>query len=99
MRLVGTAGTYEVHGLDGQEAALRAGGSPRDPGWGETPAERWGVLAGREGRRPVPTERGDYPAFYAGVARALREGAPMPVDPEGAVAVLDVIDAARRLAG
>jgi predicted dehydrogenase len=99
MRLVGTDGTYVVHGLDGQEAALRAGGSPRDPGWGETPEELWGVLVGREGRRPVPTERGDYPAFYAGVARALREGGPMPVDPDDAVAVLEVIDAARRPAG
>jgi scyllo-inositol 2-dehydrogenase (NADP+) len=46
----------------------------------------------------VPTAAGDYPAFYAGVARALRDGAPPPVDPNDAVACLGVIDAARRSA-
>ena len=35
-------------------------------------------------------------AFYAGMARALREGAPPPVDPDEAAAVLEVIEEARR---
>ena len=46
----------------------------------------------------VPTVRGDYPAFYASVARALRDGGPMPVDPEDAVAGLRIIEAAQRSA-
>jgi hypothetical protein len=47
----------------------------------------------------VPTEAGDYPAFYAGMALTLRDGAPPPVAPEEAVAVLEVIEEARRAAG
>jgi predicted dehydrogenase len=42
----------------------------------------------------VRTEPGSYPQFYAGVVAALRGGA-APVDPTDAVAVLDVIEAAR----
>ena len=43
----------------------------------------------------MPTEPGDYPAFYAGVVGCLRDGAPPPVDPADSVAVLEVIEAAR----
>ncbi len=50
------------------------------------------------GSEPVASERGDWPAFYAGLERSLREGAPPPVDPWDAVAGLEVIDAARRSA-
>jgi len=95
MRLVGLGGTYEVHGLDGQEDALRDGRRPGDPGVGEEPEDAWGVLCDGGPARPVPSERGDYPAFYRGVARALRGGSAPPVDPAGAALVLDVIDAAR----
>ncbi|MDT8437214.1 MAG: hypothetical protein RRA92_10725, partial [Gemmatimonadota bacterium] len=47
---------------------------------------------------PVPTEPGNWPAFYAGVERSLRDGAAPPVDPADAVASLEVIEAARRSA-
>jgi hypothetical protein len=47
---------------------------------------------------PVPSEPGDWPAFYHGVERWLREGGDPPVDPHDAVGVLDVIDAARNAA-
>jgi scyllo-inositol 2-dehydrogenase (NADP+) len=43
----------------------------------------------------VALERGDYAAFYAGVVRWLRDGAPPPVAPEDAVAGLRVLEAAR----
>ncbi len=94
-RAVGLDGTYESHGLDGQEAALAAGVRPGGPGWGRAPEESWGRLWDGTGSRAVPTEPGDYPAFYAGVVRCLRDGAPPPVDPRDAVAVLEVIEAAR----
>ena len=96
MVLTGTAATYEKHGLDGQEDALRAGGRPGTPGWGSEPREAWGRLHDAQGAHEVPTERGAYTAYYAGVARALRTGAPPPVDPADAVRVLRVIEAARR---
>ena len=68
-RAVGLEGTYESYGLDGQEAALAAGVRPGAPEWGRAPEESWGRLWDGEGSRAVPTEPGDYPAFYAGVAR------------------------------
>lgn len=99
MRLVGTAGTYESDGLDGQEDALRAGARPDAADWGRESPERWGRFSDGGEVRTVPTEPGDYPAFYAGVARALRDGGSPPVDPADAVRVLGVIDAARDSAG
>ena len=95
MRLTGLAGEWEVHGLDPQEGALRAGARPGDPGFGEVPEVAWGVISDGAAPRPVPSARGDWPAFYAGVAGALRDGGPPPVDPRDAVRVLDVIDRIR----
>jgi predicted dehydrogenase len=51
-------------------------------------------VAGDE-QRQVPTEPGSYGSFYAGVAASLRDGAPPPVDPRDAVAVLEILDEAR----
>jgi predicted dehydrogenase len=98
LRVLGSRAAYVKHGLDVQEEALRRGERPDRPGWGEEPPERWGSLGAADDVRPVPTVRGEYPAFYAGVARALREGGPMPVDPEDALAGLRIIEAARHSA-
>jgi predicted dehydrogenase len=94
-RLLGLAGAFEKHGLDLQEAQLSAGVDLDDPGYGLEPPERWGVLArGETDRRPVETERGDYPRFYRGVAEAVRDGAPAPVSAADAVATLELLEAA-----
>ena len=95
LRVLGSRAAYVKHGLDVQEEALRRGERPNQPGWGEEPPARWGSLGAGDDVRPVPTVRGEYPAFYAGVARALRDGGPMPVDPRDAVAGLRIIEAAR----
>lgn len=92
-RVLGSKAGYVKHGLDGQEAALRDGRTPDEPGWGAEPEERWGTLGAGEEVRRVRTVPGDYPAFYAGVVEALRGAAP-PVDPTGAVQVLEVIERA-----
>jgi predicted dehydrogenase len=42
--------------------------------------------------------RGAYDAFYSGVVRWVRDGAPPPVDPADSLAGLRVLDAARRAA-
>ncbi|HEU4735344.1 MAG TPA: Gfo/Idh/MocA family oxidoreductase [Kofleriaceae bacterium] len=100
-RVLGERAAFTKHGLDGQEPALAAGGSPGwpggpgGPGWGDEPAERWGLLGEDGALQPVRTEAGCYQRFYEGVVAALRAGAPAPVDPGDAVAVLDVIEAAR----
>ena len=95
-RVLGTRATWTKHGVEVQEARLRAGGSPRDPGYGEEPSERWGVLDDGERSVVTPTVAGDYSAFYAGVERAIREGTKPPVDPADALAGLEIIEAARR---
>ncbi len=94
-RVLGDRAAYVKHGLDVQEEALRSGLSPTEPGFGEEPPERWGQLVTGEKSRAVPTETGSYGSFYAGVAASLRDGAPPPVDPRDAVAVLQLLDEAR----
>jgi len=99
LRVLGTKAAFVVPGLDGQEDALRAGTRPdqvRD--WGSEPRSRWGQLMHGEEGTPVPSERGDWPRFYALLVSALRDGGPPPVDPRDAAATLRVIEAARRSA-
>jgi scyllo-inositol 2-dehydrogenase (NADP+) len=99
LRVLGERAAYVKYGLDRQEDALRAGGRPQGPGWGEEPPERWGVLGTEERADPVRTEPGAYQRFYQGLVAALRGDGPPPVDPADAVAALAVLDAARRSAG
>jgi predicted dehydrogenase len=93
-RVLGLRGGYEKHGLDGQEDALKEGMRPGDPAWGREPPERWGRVSNGEKVTPVETEPGAWPAFYQGVAEALRRGGPPPVHPADSVAVLEVIESA-----
>lgn len=95
--LHGTFGSFVKNGLDPQEAQLRGGMLPGDPNFGQGGTEGQLILAdGSETR--VPTERGDYPAFYEGIAAAILDGAAVPVRPEDACLGLVIIDLARRAA-
>ncbi len=94
-RVLGEGAAYTKHGLDVQEDALRAGRSPTEPGWGEEPREHWGMLGLDGDLREVPTAPGSYGAFYEAVAASLHGDALPPVDPGDAVAVLEVLEAAR----
>jgi predicted dehydrogenase len=92
MRVLGSRAAYlKVQG-DVQEAALRAGQRPDKPSWGEEPREHWGLLGVGDAAVPVRSEPGAYQQFYAGVVAALRNGAPPPVDPQDAVAGLEIIE-------
>jgi predicted dehydrogenase len=93
-RVLGSRAAYVKPGLDGQEAALRDGGDPSDPGWGREPPEAWGRLQQGDEGRPVETEPGAYPRFYALLRDALIDGTPLPVDPADAVAGLELLEAA-----
>ena len=93
----GTAGSFAKYGLDPQEAQLKGGMDPRAPEFALDPNNGTITLGdGRHGK--VPSERGNYRAFYAGVADAILDGAPVPVDPRDARAGLVLIDLARRAA-
>ena len=98
MRVLGDRAGYTKYGLDGQEAALHAGQRPGDDGWGEDPPAQWGTVGTEGDLREIRTEPGRYEAFYAGLVAALQEGAPLPVDPAESVAVLEILEAARRSA-
>jgi predicted dehydrogenase len=95
-RVLGDAAAYVKRGLDSQEAALRAGARP-EPGrpWGIEDHTTWGRLVAGERAEQVPTDPGDYPAFYAAVAAWVAGAAEPPVDPADAVATAEVLDAAR----
>ncbi|MDX6741236.1 Gfo/Idh/MocA family oxidoreductase [Actinocorallia sp. A-T 12471] len=97
-RVLGSEASYVIHGMDGQEAALRAGRTPREPGWGQMPPETYGLLGVPGRARPVRTDAGAYQDFYKGVAATLQNGAPPPVPMADAIAGLEVIEAALRSA-
>jgi scyllo-inositol 2-dehydrogenase (NADP+) len=97
-RVSGSVASLVKWGFDVQEAALKAGVKPGGGAWGQEPPERWGMLGTETASAPVPTQAGDYPAFYAGVAAAIRDGAPPPVHVHEAIAMLNVIEAAQRAA-
>ncbi|MEU6194930.1 Gfo/Idh/MocA family oxidoreductase [Streptomyces sp. NPDC047061] len=103
-RVLGSKAGYVKYGLDPQEDALRTGERPgATDAWGLEPESLYGRIGAGEspvtgGGRVVPTLPGDYPAYYAAVAAALRGEGPNPVTALEAAAALDVLEAARRSA-
>ncbi|MGY4878745.1 oxidoreductase [Vreelandella aquamarina] len=97
-RLHGTKGCYLKYGLDPQESRLKAGETP-SPAWGEDAAA--GTLTLREGdgedaplvRQEHPTQPGDYLAYYQGIAAAIRDNAPLPVDLDDALRNIMLLEA------
>ena len=86
--LQGSQAGWVKQDLDGQEVAAREGWRPSD--------EPDGTLRDADGARPVASRPGDWPAFYRGFVASVRTGAPLPVQPEHAVHVLRVLEAAAR---
>lgn len=97
-RVLGSEAGYRVYGLDGQEPALKEYQWPGTAGYGTTPESEWGELGIDGALVRVPTEPGDYPGFYEGVAASIRDGAPAPVDPRDALEVVRIIERAHALA-
>ncbi|RIK14856.1 MAG: oxidoreductase [Acidobacteria bacterium] len=95
-RVVGTDAGFTSYGLDSTEQQLTTGTSSTDPALGvrESDADAIVGVAGQE--RRVPLDRGEYGAFYRGVARAVTDGAPPPVDPRDSVAVIELIERIHR---
>ena len=97
-RVLGDRAAFTSQGMDGQEDRLNAGEDPTAPDWGVLPQSAWGTLDVDGDARPVPSERGAYHEFYAGVRDAVGEGEPLPVDTHEVIHGLEVIEAARRSA-
>lgn len=91
----GSGGSFVKHGLDPQEAQLKAGMDPNDPHFGIE--ERSGTLTLPDGRvEQLPSQRGRYLEFYERTVAAIEDGAPVPVAPEDARDGLLLSDLARR---
>jgi predicted dehydrogenase len=95
LTVLGSKGAYVKHGIDPQEEALLAGGTPGRPGWGEEPESAWGKVGGGDDVRVQRSEPGNYLEFYRGVAAAIRDGAAPPVTTEQGIAMMELLDAAR----
>ena len=97
--LHGTNGTYVKYGLDPQEEALKRGETPGGEEWGKEETASYGILTTNEAdkitTRAIPTESGDYRAFYENVRDAILGHAPLAVIPEQALDVLCTIELAR----
>jgi scyllo-inositol 2-dehydrogenase (NADP+) len=94
--LNGTLGTYIKHGMDPQEEALKAGGEPGTPGWGEEDPTHWGTLTlAEEVSRRIQTEPGDYREFYANVRDAILGKAPLAVTAQHGAEVIRLLELAR----
>ena len=92
----GTDGSFVKYGLDSQEAALKAGRLPGEPGWGIDPSDgrlTYG-LADLHVSATVATIPGAYQTFYAQIASAIMDGSPPPVEAGSARDVVRVIELA-----
>lgn len=88
----GDAGSWIKHGMDSQEAWLKAGARPGGPGWGGPP-EPAALTPGEAASDPVPVAAGDWTAYYAAVRDAVLGRGADPVPMAEAAAVMAVIEA------
>lgn len=86
-RVLGSTAAYVSHGLDPQEDALAAG-KPFDD------LSTYGRLGLLDDAEEVVAPPGAYGEFYRLLVAALTGDGPLPVEPESAVRVLEVIEAA-----
>jgi len=98
LRLLGSRGSYVSDQTDVQAQAVFAGRKPIDDldGWGREVESRWGTLTitGKKSIK-VPSEQGAYHDFYSQFAAAALGDRAQPVPATEAIAVLEVLDAAR----
>ncbi|MBP6798338.1 MAG: oxidoreductase, partial [Luteimonas sp.] len=91
----GTGGSFVKHGLDPQEAALKAGIAPGSPGWGHDPLAGTLTRVGEGGRTTTPVDGlpGDYRGYYAALREAIHGRGEPPVTAAQALDVMRVLEA------
>lgn len=94
----GSLGSVVVHGIDGQEAALKSGIKPGDHAWGSNTPSSSATLTRAGVAEAIDVEAGAYPSFYRGMVNAITHGGEPPVDPRQAREVIRLIEIAKRSA-
>jgi scyllo-inositol 2-dehydrogenase (NADP+) len=96
--LHGTNGSFLKWGIDPQEEILKTGVIPGGDSWGKEPESTWGILNAQDNNvgqiQRIPTEKGNYQAFYDNLAEAIRYGQPLAVKPEEARNVIRILELA-----
>jgi predicted dehydrogenase len=96
LRVLGSEAALIVRELDSQEDRLRAGQRPDTTfDWGTEPEHARPRLIAGERSVPLTPERGAWQTFYALLEQALGGAGSVPVDPQDALTVLRVLEAAR----
>ena len=99
-QLHGDRGSFIKYGLDSQEDLLKAGGRPGDAGWGADKPEFYGEItfdnSGLTVKGKVETLAGTYEEYYRQLAKAIREGQPLPVTATEARNTIKVIELAKQ---
>lgn len=96
----GRKASFIKYGRDVQEARLERGLRPAgDPAWGQDNPETYGTLytvtETGVAEEKIPTEIGNYGAYYDQLYQAIRQGEPPAVKPEEAASVLRILEAAQ----
>jgi predicted dehydrogenase len=96
----GDQASYVKHGLDPQEEALRRGERPGAPGWGRDPQDGTLYRPAETGAapEPVPTQPGDWRAYYAQLVEAVAGRGPNPVPATDAIRVMALLELAMQSA-
>src|SRR5712691_8118615 len=84
----GTKGSFVKHGMDPQEAALKAVRTPDVPDWDTDSAELHGQLITSDATRTVPTLRSSFAEYYENVRDAMLGTAELAVTPEWSLDVM-----------
>ncbi|MFC7785743.1 oxidoreductase [Rossellomorea sp. GCM10028870] len=95
----GVKGSFVKHGMDRQEDDLKAEKNPLIEDWGMEDEENWGTLTtisdDEVTSEVIPSEKGDYTQYYKGIYKTLRESKSLPVKPEDALGVIELIEACK----
>ncbi len=93
----GTKAGWRKDHMDGQEAQLKSGMKPGDPGFGAEDKANWGTLTSYEGGAQkverIPLINGEHHTYYRLVREAIENNTPPPVKGEEVRDVLKVIEA------
>src|SRR5437764_13580930 len=89
----GRLGSFLKYGLDTQEDALVRGETPGGSGWGGDPELGTLVIPedGHMSSVQMPSIPGNYLLYYEAIRDSMLHGAPNPVPPQQAVAVMTVL--------